>query len=167
MFAPIFLRAWSDYITLCLYPNRTHNVQNLFLKGTTNPRYMYRKHTYHSPPTHHQDPRFKSLDLRCCWLARRHSRFGLGFPGQGSNGYLLLLLRLVHANAAGCARHCRRSGHVSKFPAHAWRRWPMMRRAMEYWECRQQLADRCACKGALCTARRSPAIPYRRQRFPR
>ena len=36
---------------------------------------------------------------------------------------------------------------------------------MEYWECRQQLAGRCACEGALCTARRSPAIPYRRQRF--
>ena len=32
---------------------------------------------------------------------------------------------------------------------------------MEYWECRQQLADRCACEGALCTARRSPAIPGR------
>ena len=36
---------------------------------------------------------------------------------------------------------------------------------MEYWECRQQLADRCACEGALCTARRSPAIPYRRTVF--
>ena len=36
---------------------------------------------------------------------------------------------------------------------------------MEYWECRQQLADRCACEGALCTARRSPAIPYRRTAF--
>ena len=32
---------------------------------------------------------------------------------------------------------------------------------MEYWERRQELADRCACEGALCTARRSPAIPYR------
>ena len=29
---------------------------------------------------------------------------------------------------------------------------------MEYWECPQQLADRCARGGALCTARRSPAI---------
>ena len=36
---------------------------------------------------------------------------------------------------------------------------------MEYWERRQQLADRCACEGALCTARRSPAIPYRRTAF--
>ena len=36
---------------------------------------------------------------------------------------------------------------------------------MEYWECPQQLADRCACGGALCTARRSPAIPYRRTAF--
>ena len=40
-----------------------------------------------------------------------------------------------------------------------------MRRATEYWERRQQLADRCACEGALCTARRSPAIPYRRTAF--
>ena len=40
-----------------------------------------------------------------------------------------------------------------------------MRRAMEYWECPQQLADRCARGGALCTARRSPAIPYRRTAF--
>ena len=36
---------------------------------------------------------------------------------------------------------------------------------MEYWERRQELADRCACEGALCTARRSPAIPYRRTAF--
>ena len=36
---------------------------------------------------------------------------------------------------------------------------------MEYWECPQQLADRCARGGALCTARRSPAIPYRRTAF--
>ena len=36
---------------------------------------------------------------------------------------------------------------------------------MEYWERRQQLADRCACEGALCTARRSPAIPYRSMAF--
>merc|ERR1712086_1144211 len=89
---------------------------------------------------------------------------GWGFL-EGFNGYLLLLLRLVHTNAAPCARHCRRSEHVSKFPAHAWRRWPMRRRAMEYWERRQELADRCACEGALCTARRSPAIPYRRTAF--
>ena len=36
---------------------------------------------------------------------------------------------------------------------------------MEYWERRQELADRCACEGALCTARCSPAIPYRRMAF--
>ena len=40
-----------------------------------------------------------------------------------------------------------------------------MRRATEYWERRQQLADRCARGGALCTARRSPAIPYRSMAF--
>ena len=43
---------------------------------------------------------------------------------EGLNGYLLLLRRLVHANAARCARHSRRSEHVSSFPAHEWRRWP-------------------------------------------
>ena len=36
---------------------------------------------------------------------------------------------------------------------------------MEYWERPQQLADRCARGGALCTARRSPAIPYRSMAF--
>ena len=40
-----------------------------------------------------------------------------------------------------------------------------MRRAIEYWERPQQLADRCARGGALCTARRSPAIPYRSMAF--
>ena len=61
---------------------------------------------------------------------------------EGLNGYLLLRRRLVHANAARCARHSRRSEQVSSFPAHAWRRWPIMRRAIEYWERPQQLADR-------------------------
>ena len=36
---------------------------------------------------------------------------------------------------------------------------------MECWECRQQLADRYAYEGALCTTRRSPAIPYRSMAF--
>ena len=36
-----------------------------------------------------------------------------------------------------------------------------MRRAIEYRERPQQLADRCARGGALCAARSSPAIPYR------
>ena len=27
---------------------------------------------------------------------------------------------------------------------------------VQFWECRQQLADRCVRGGALCTARRSP-----------
>ena len=40
-----------------------------------------------------------------------------------------------------------------------------MRRAIEYLECSQQLADRCAHGGSLCTARHSPAIPYRRMFF--
>ena len=40
-----------------------------------------------------------------------------------------------------------------------------MRRVLEYWERRQQLADRCARGGALCTARSSPAIPYRSMAF--
>ena len=40
-----------------------------------------------------------------------------------------------------------------------------MRRVLEYWEHGQQLADRCARGGALCTARRSPAIPHRSMAF--
>ena len=40
-----------------------------------------------------------------------------------------------------------------------------MIRVLEYWERRQQLADRCARGGALCTTRRSPAIPYRSMAF--
>ena len=41
----------------------------------------------------------------------------------------------------------------------------LMRRVLEYWERPQQLADRCARGGALCTASSPRAIPYRRMAF--
>ena len=47
-------------------------------------------------------PLFEGLDLRCCWLATGHWVWGFL---ERFNGYLLLLLRLVYANAARCARH--------------------------------------------------------------
>ena len=45
--------------------------------------------------------------------------------------FLVLLFRVVHANARRIARHAGRSEHATSFPAQAWRGWPVLRRGKE------------------------------------